>query len=66
MPKQKGKPVEVSRAEITWAAKILGAQGGRIGGRRRMETQPYERIVEISRMAALARWSKRKAKESAS
>lgn len=63
--KQKRKSPKVSRAALSQAAKILGAHGGTIGGRRRAERLPHERIVEIARMGALARWGAKKAKETA-
>jgi len=56
MPKRKQKARRPSRAELSRAARILGAEGGRIGGRRRAENLSKERLSEIGRMAALARW----------
>jgi hypothetical protein len=37
----------------------MGAQGGRIGGRRRAEALSPERRQEIARNAIAARWAKR-------
>jgi hypothetical protein len=37
----------------------MGARGGRIGGKRRMETITPERRKEIAQKASAARWAKR-------
>ncbi|MGA3213531.1 MAG: hypothetical protein ABSD20_19685 [Terriglobales bacterium] len=37
----------------------MGAEGGRIGGKRRLETITPERRKEIARKAVAARWAKR-------
>jgi hypothetical protein len=39
----------------------MGAQGGRIGGKRRMEKMTPERRKEIARNAVAARWVKARA-----
>jgi hypothetical protein len=38
----------------------MGAQGGRIGGKRRAEALSPERRKEIARIAIAARWAKQK------
>jgi len=40
--------------------KKMGAQGGRIGGKRRAEALSPERRQEIARNAIAARWAKQK------
>ena len=41
----------------------LGAKGGRIGGKRRLETMTQERREEIALKAANARWHKERRKK---
>jgi hypothetical protein len=43
----------------------LGAKGGRIGGKRRLETMTYEQRSAIALKAVRARWRKVKAKKPA-
>ncbi len=38
----------------------MGRKGGRIGGKRRLETMTPERRKEVASQAATARWAKRK------
>lgn len=38
----------------------MGRKGGRIGGKRRLETLTDRRRSQIAKQAALARWSKKK------
>jgi hypothetical protein len=40
--------------------RALGAKGGRIGGRRRLETMTPTQRTTVARKAAQARWSKKK------
>ena len=40
--------------------RALGAKGGRIGGRRRLETMTPSQRTSVARKAAQARWSKKK------
>lgn len=48
-------PDEVSRVMAN-----LGARGGKIGGKRRMETMTPEQRSAVALKAARARWAKRK------
>jgi hypothetical protein len=41
----------------------LGAKGGRIGGKRRLETMTYEQRSAIALKAVRARWTKEKARK---
>lgn len=43
--------------------RALGAKGGKIGGKRRLETMTQERRDEIALKAANARWAKHRAKK---
>jgi hypothetical protein len=40
----------------------MGRRGGRIGGKRRLETLTDRRRSQIARKAAKARWAKKKAR----
>ena len=51
-------PAEVSRVMAT-----MGRKGGRIGGKRRLETMTPEARSEVALKAARARWAKRKRDE---
>lgn len=43
----------------------MGRKGGRIGGKRRLETLSSRRRSQIAKQAAHARWSKKKKKSAA-
>ena len=43
----------------------MGRKGGRIGGKRRLETLSDRRRSQIARQAAQARWSKKRKKSAA-
>jgi hypothetical protein len=51
---------KVSRSEISRVMTAMGRKGGRIGGKRRLETMTAEQRKEIAKKAATARWSKEK------
>ena len=53
-------PDEATPDEISRVMKAIGAKGGRIGGKRRLETLTPERRSEIALKAAQTRWAKRK------
>lgn len=48
-------PDEVSRVMAA-----IGRRGGRIGGKRRLETMTAEQRSDVASIAARARWAKRK------
>jgi hypothetical protein len=48
-----------TEAEISRVMSALGRRGGRIGGKRRLETLTQERRSQIAYKAAQARWSKK-------
>jgi len=49
-----------TRAMISEVMAEMGRKGGRIGGKRRLETLSDRRRTQIARQAANARWSKKK------
>ncbi|HEY2381798.1 MAG TPA: hypothetical protein VGK48_11525 [Terriglobia bacterium] len=51
-------PVKFDKATISEVMKQLGAKGGRIGGKRRMETMSDSERRERATQAARARWDK--------
>ena len=56
------RPTEPSAKEISGVMSILGGRGGRVGGKRRLETMTPEQRSEVALKAARARWAKRKKK----
>lgn len=48
-----------SPADISRVMSVLGRRGGKIGGKRRLETMTPEQRSEIALKAARARWAKR-------
>jgi len=54
-----------SRSLISQAMAEMGRKGGRIGGKRRLETLSDRRRSQIAREAAQARWAKKKKKPAA-
>ena len=47
-------------AAVSRAMAILGRRGGRIGGKKRLDTLTPERRSEIARLAAKERWNRHK------
>lgn len=56
-PPEAEKP---SKSLISQVMAEMGRKGGRIGGKRRLETLSNRRRSQIAKDAAIARWSKRK------
>lgn len=59
--------ITISRSTISFVMAEMGRKGGKIGGKRRMETMTQERRTEIATKAAQKRWgaqsaTKKKAK----
>jgi hypothetical protein len=50
-------------AMISQVMAAMGAKGGRIGGKRRLETMTDTQRSRIAKKAAKARWSKARAKQ---
>jgi hypothetical protein len=57
-----GERDEPSADEISRVMQALGQRGGRIGGKRRLETMTPEQRSAVALKAARARWSKRRKK----
>jgi hypothetical protein len=56
-----GEPdIPVSNNVISQVMAAMGAKGGRIGGKRRLETMTDAQRTRIAKKAANARWSKTK------
>lgn len=53
-----------SKSEISRVMAALGRKGGKVGGKRRMETLTQEQRSEIAYKASQARWSKKAKKPS--
>ena len=53
---------KVTRAEISRVMAEMGRRGGKIGGKRKLETLTPERRREIASKAAQVRWGKESAK----
>jgi hypothetical protein len=51
---------EPSESEITRVMSMLGRRGGKIGGKRRLETLSQEQRSQIAFKAAQARWGKKR------
>lgn len=56
-PAEADKP---SRSVISQVMAEMGRKGGKIGGKRRLETLSDKRRSQIAKQAARARWSKKK------
>jgi hypothetical protein len=53
------KVKEVTKSEMSRVMSALGRRGGRVGGKRRLETMTPEQRSAVALKAARARWSKR-------
>jgi len=56
-------PPKVTDDEISRVMSNLGARGGKIGGKRRLETMTPEQRSAVALKAARARWKKAKSKK---
>jgi hypothetical protein len=65
MPKRLKKASLDFQTQLSAHMAKLGAKGGRIGGKRRLETMTYEQRSAIALKAVRARWRKEKAKKPA-
>jgi hypothetical protein len=54
-----------SRSVISQVMAEMGRKGGKIGGKRRLETLSDRRRSQIAKQAAQARWAKKKKKPAA-
>ena len=55
-------PVAVSSDLVSQVMAQMGAKGGRIGGKRRLETMTDAQRSKVAKKAAKARWAKARAK----
>jgi hypothetical protein len=53
-------PPKVSRSEISRVMSAMGQRGGRIGGKRRMDTMTASERRKVAAKAANTRWAKHK------
>lgn len=65
-----GEPTETPAAPahpsvISQVMAEMGRKGGRIGGKRRLETMTSRERSQVAKKAAKARWAKKKKKKSA-
>jgi hypothetical protein len=51
-------PPKVTSSEISRVMAAMGRKGGKVGGKRRLETMTAEQRKEVARKAARARWEK--------
>jgi hypothetical protein len=51
-----------TRSQISWLMAQLGRKGGRIGGKRRLQTMTSEERTRVAKRAAEARWQERRTK----
>jgi hypothetical protein len=56
-------PPVMDSAMISQVMAAMGAKGGRIGGKRRLETMTDTQRTRIAKKAAKARWSKARSKQ---
>ncbi|HYS25450.1 MAG TPA: hypothetical protein VEP46_07600 [Vicinamibacterales bacterium] len=56
-------PPKVTEDEVSRVMANLGARGGKIGGKRRLETMTPEQRSAVALKAARARWSKERKKK---
>lgn len=54
------QPLSVSGSTISFVMAEMGRKGGKIGGKRRLETMTSERRTEIAKLAAKKRWGKKR------
>jgi hypothetical protein len=59
-PKTAPEAQKPSRSVISQVMAEMGRKGGRIGGKRRLETMSDRRRSQVARNAARARWAKKK------
>lgn len=51
---------KIDRSVVSEVMRQMGIKGGKIGGKRRLQTMTPERRSEVALKAARARWAKRK------
>ena len=58
-----GEASEPSKADISRVMSVLGRRGGKVGGKRRMETMTPEKRSALARLAVQTRWAKKRLEE---
>ena len=58
-------PLTFSRSTVSQVMAAMGRKGGKIGGKRRMETMTRAERSALGRMAVQTRWAKKKKKSAA-
>lgn len=56
-PQPASKPPKTGKAEISRVMRAMGRKGGKIGGKRRLETMTPEERKAVALRAARARWA---------
>ena len=51
---------KVTKSDISRVMAAMGRKGGKIGGKRRLDTMTAEQRREVAQKAALSRWAKHK------
>lgn len=57
------EPIAMTSATISQVMAAMGRKGGKIGGKRRMETMTPEKRSALARIAVQTRWAKKKLDE---
>ena len=55
-----GQEITASRALVSQVMAAMGRKGGKIGGKRRLETMTPEQRQKINKLAAQKRWANKK------
>jgi hypothetical protein len=58
-------PLPFSRSTVSQVMAAMGRKGGKIGGKRRMETMTSAERSALGRLAVRTRWAKKKKKSAA-
>jgi hypothetical protein len=56
--KPAAKPPKTTKSEISRVMAAMGRRGGKIGGKRRLETMTPKQRTDIAKKAAKSRWNK--------
>lgn len=52
------RPAKVTKSDISRVMAAMGRKGGKIGGKRRLDTMTAEQRREVAQKAARTRWAK--------
>jgi len=56
------RPAKVTKSDISRVMAAMGRKGGKIGGKRRLDTMTAEQRREVAQKAAQSRWGNRPSK----